>query len=59
MISFDTQTDELPDAPSGTGSERRSADRYQDDLAEAATDYFYKLSQDSNYIRRYRVKKGS
>ncbi len=24
---------------------------------EAATDYFYKLSQDSNYIRRYRVKK--
>ena len=24
---------------------------------EAATEYFYKLSQDSNYIRRYRVKK--
>ena len=24
---------------------------------KAATDYFYKLSQDSNYIRRYRVKK--
>ena len=24
---------------------------------EEATDYFYKLSQDSNYIRRYRVKK--
>lgn len=24
---------------------------------EAATDYYYKLSQDSNYIRRYRVKK--
>mgnify|MGYP000040165214 CR=1 FL=1 len=24
---------------------------------EKATDYFYKLSQDSNYIRRYRVKK--
>ena len=24
---------------------------------EAATDYFYKLSQDSDYIRRYRVKK--
>lgn len=25
--------------------------------AEEATDYFYKLSQDSDYIRRYRVKK--
>ncbi|MDO4265370.1 MAG: UDP-glucose--hexose-1-phosphate uridylyltransferase [Eubacteriales bacterium] len=25
--------------------------------AEAATDYFYKLSRDSDYIRRYRVKK--
>ena len=24
---------------------------------KAATDYFYKLSQDSNYIRRYRVEK--
>lgn len=24
---------------------------------EEATDYFYKLSQDSDYIRRYRVKK--
>jgi UDPglucose--hexose-1-phosphate uridylyltransferase len=24
---------------------------------ESATDYFYKLSQDSDYIRRYRVKK--
>ena len=31
-------------------------DRYQDD-PQKATDYFYKLSQDSNYIRRYRVKK--
>lgn len=31
-------------------------DRYQDD-PQNATDYFYKLSQDSNYIRRYRVKK--
>ena len=29
---------------------------YQDS-AQAATDYFYKLSRDSNYIRRYRVKK--
>ena len=28
-----------------------------DESAEAATDYFYKLSQDSDYIRRYRVKK--
>ena len=28
-------------------------DRYQDD-PQNATDYFYKLSQDSNYIRRYR-----
>ena len=24
---------------------------------ETATDYFYKLSQDSDYIRRYRIKK--
>ena len=24
---------------------------------EAATEYFYKLSQDSDYIRRYRIKK--
>lgn len=24
---------------------------------EAATDYFYRLSQDSNYIRRYRIEK--
>lgn len=31
-------------------------DRYQDD-PQKATDYFYKLSQDSNYIRCYRVKK--
>ena len=30
--------------------------RYQES-PEAATDYFYKLSQDSDYIRRYRVKK--
>ncbi len=29
---------------------------YQNDVQEA-TDYFYKLSQDSDYIRRYRVKK--
>ena len=31
-------------------------DKYQNNPVEA-TDYFYKLSQDSNYIRRYRVKK--
>ena len=31
-------------------------DKYEKD-PEEATDYFYKLSQDSNYIRRYRVKK--
>ena len=31
-------------------------DRYQNSPQEA-TDYFYKLSQDSDYIRRYRVKK--
>lgn len=30
---------------------------YQEQGAEAATDYFYKLSQDSDYIRRYRVCK--
>lgn len=31
-------------------------DRYEKS-PEAATEYFYKLSQDSDYIRRYRVKK--
>ena len=31
-------------------------ERYKED-PEKATDYFYKLSQDSDYIRRYRVKK--
>ncbi len=30
---------------------------YEAQGAEAATDYFYKLSQDSDYIRRYRVCK--
>lgn len=30
---------------------------YREQGAEAATDYFYKLSQDSDYIRRYRVCK--
>lgn len=28
-----------------------------EETPEAATDYYYKLSQDSDYIRRYRVKK--
>lgn len=32
-------------------------DLYQHKSAQAATDYFYKLSCDSNYIRRYRIKK--
>ena len=31
-------------------------DKYKES-PEEATDYFYKLSQDSNYIRRYRVEK--
>ena len=38
----------------------RSTDNVLEKYGEnpkAATDYFYKLSQDSNYIRRYRVKK--
>lgn len=30
---------------------------YEKESPEAATDYFYKLSQDSDYIRRYRIKK--
>lgn len=29
----------------------------QQEGAEAATDYFYRLSRDSDYIRRYRIKK--
>ncbi len=32
-------------------------DLYEREGAQAATDYFYKLSQDSDYIRRYRVCK--
>ena len=31
-------------------------ERYQDS-PQKATDYFYKLSQDTDYIRRYRIKK--
>ena len=30
---------------------------YHEESPEAATDYYYKLSQDSDYIRRYRIKK--
>ena len=30
---------------------------YENESAQAATDYFYKLSCDSNYIRRARIKK--
>ena len=30
---------------------------YHSESPKAASDYFYKLSQDSDYIRRYRVKK--
>lgn len=30
---------------------------YEQDSAQAATDYFYKLNCDSDYIRRYRIKK--
>ena len=30
---------------------------YDHESAQAATDFFYKLSQDTDYIRRYRIKK--
>lgn len=30
---------------------------YKHESGQAATDYFYKLSQDTDYIRRYRIKK--
>ena len=35
---------------------RRFRELYQED-AQKATDYFYKLSRDTDYIRRYRIKK--
>jgi UDPglucose--hexose-1-phosphate uridylyltransferase len=35
----------------------RFRDLYENAGAQAATDYFYKLSCDSNYIRRQRIKK--
>ena len=31
--------------------------RKYEESPEAATDYYYKLSQDSDYIRRYRIKR--
>lgn len=31
--------------------------RYSQEGPKSATDYFYKLSQDSDYIRRYRIKR--
>ncbi len=34
---------------------RRFRELYEQESPEAATDYYYKLSQDSDYIRRYRV----
>ena len=36
---------------------RRFYDLYEKEYPQAATDYFYKLSRDTDYIRRYRVKK--
>ncbi len=30
---------------------------YEEESPQAATDYFYKLSQDTDYIRRYRIRK--
>ena len=35
----------------------RFYDLYEKESPQAATDYFYKLSRDTDYIRRYRVKK--
>lgn len=37
--------------------EKRFWDLYNGESPKAATDYYYKLSQDSDYIRRYRIKK--
>jgi UDPglucose--hexose-1-phosphate uridylyltransferase len=36
---------------------RKFNELYTNESPEAATDYYYKLSRDSDYIRRYRVKK--
>ncbi len=32
-------------------------ERYETDGPQAATDWFYKFSQDTDYIRRYRIKR--
>ena len=32
-------------------------ERYEDEGPQAATDWFYKFSQDTDYIRRYRIKR--
>ena len=34
---------------------RRFRELYENESPKAATDYYYKLSQDSDYIRRYRI----
>ena len=36
---------------------RRFRELYEKESPEAATDYYYKLSRDSDYIRRYRVSR--
>lgn len=36
---------------------RKFQELYRNESAQAATDYFYKLSCDTGYIRRYRIKK--
>ena len=36
---------------------RRFEELYKNQSPEAATDYYYKLSRDSDYIRRYRIEK--
>ncbi len=36
---------------------KRFRDLYESEGPEAATDFYYRLSRDSDYIRRYRIKK--
>ncbi len=36
---------------------RKFYEIYEKESPEAATDYYYKLSQDSDYIRRYRIRR--
>lgn len=53
---FDTKVmDALTPRPSEV--ETMFTGLYNHNSPEAATDYFYKLSCDTNYIRRYRIKK--